>query len=582
MKVAPKATLLLVVLAVAPVIGLVALFLPRYGEAVRETEQRRQLELAQAIGALALHHVDRAVDDAAAVAAATAHVAEAEEKDVEAALAAQRAVLVTRPSIDLARVEIPSRDVSMVIAKEGAHKDAAPTSTAAMRAEADAKGSALEIVDQRTARLVVPVRAPKAAAQAYVTVPVYLQPLHDDLADLIAARGLERETNVAVMDRAHRVLTAAGDWGLGVGADGSNLPIVRRVGDLDPSARLGIQEDVREGDRDLACSLVIVGRPDAPSGWLVVVARPHAVAYARLEQIRGALVGVSAATVLGALVAAFLAARGVVKPVAALRRRAQKLGSRAWAEIGEPSTRKDEIGDLDRALVQAGRDIASTEEKLAIEEKRRADLSRFMAPEVVDAIVAGTHEVELGGRRRLVTVLFADVVAFTPLAEKRDPEEVVKLLNDVFSVLTEVIFRHRGVVDKFVGDSVMAMWGAPIEEPDHASNALRAAEDMMRFLETASEELRRVYEVDLRVAIAVNSGEVIVGNIGSTRRMEYTAIGDAVNVAARLEAIARPDQVLVGERTRELVGEEFRFRDLGSRRLAGRAAEVRVFELEVG
>ena len=103
---------------------------------------------------------------------------------------------------------------------------------------------------------------------------------------------------------------------------------------------------------------------------------------------------------------------------------------------------------------------------------------------------------------------------------------------------------------------------------------------MMRFLENTSEQLRLEHDVEIRLAIAVNSGEVVVGNIGSARRMEFTAIGDAVNVAARLEAIARPGQVLVGERTAELAGAEFQLRDLGRRKIAGRAAEVLVFELE--
>ncbi|MFO0612164.1 MAG: adenylate/guanylate cyclase domain-containing protein [Polyangiaceae bacterium] len=282
------------------------------------------------------------------------------------------------------------------------------------------------------------------------------------------------------------------------------------------------------------------------------------------------------------VVAALVAARAVVRPVLALRDKARVIGRRAFAEVRAPSPRRDEIGELDRAIVQMATDIESQEESLAREAKLRGDLGRFMSQELVDSIVRREHPLELGGERRTISVLFADVVAFTPLAETRKPEQVVALLNELFTILTEVVFRHGGVVDKFLGDSIMAMWGAPVAHADHAARALAAAEDMIRFLDAATVEWSSKYDVELRIGIGVNSGEAIVGNVGSNKRMEYTAIGDTVNIAARLESIARPNQVLVGEATHRLAGDRASgLRRLGAQVLSGRKTETVVYELEV-
>ncbi|RLB48759.1 MAG: adenylate/guanylate cyclase domain-containing protein, partial [Deltaproteobacteria bacterium] len=173
----------------------------------------------------------------------------------------------------------------------------------------------------------------------------------------------------------------------------------------------------------------------------------------------------------------------------------------------------------------------------------------------------------------------ADVVAFTPLTERLSPEEVVSLLNELFTVMTELVFRHGGTVDKFVGDCVMAVFGAPTAQADHARRALDCAEDMMRWLSTANPGWEERYGATVQLAIGVHSGEAIVGNIGSERRMEYTAIGDVVNVAARLEAIARPMQILVSSATKEAVGESHEFAEIGERVLSGRQDPVELWEV---
>ena len=316
-------------------------------------------------------------------------------------------------------------------------------------------------------------------------------------------------------------------------------------------------------------------------GVVVAISRPKDVVYAEAYELRRTVgIVLAIVTALGLLLAE-LTTRAVTGPVVSLLKQARIIGQRAWRSVSAPDKRRDEIGDLSRGIAQMATDLEAQEIEIAREVKRRADLSRYMSQELVDNIIAGNQSLELGGERTPVTVLFADVVAFTPLAETRKPEEVVALLNELFSVLTEVVFRHHGVVDKFVGDCIMAVWGAPVERKDHAGLALAAAEDMMRFLETASEAWKARYDVEIRLGIGVNSGEAIVGNIGSDKRMEYTVIGDVVNVAARLESIAQPNQVLVGETTAALV-EEAGLRKLGHRRLTGKKTDTLVYELEVG
>jgi class 3 adenylate cyclase len=224
--------------------------------------------------------------------------------------------------------------------------------------------------------------------------------------------------------------------------------------------------------------------------------------------------------------------------------------------------------------------------ELAVSEKeieRRAriehGLSRFLPEEVARSIASGHQSLALGGQRREVSVLFADVVAFTRFAESAQPEQVVALLNELFSVLAEVIFRHGGIVDKFIGDSVMAVFGAPSAQPDHVKRALATAESIHRFVEANAPAWRISYGIEVQMAIGINSGEALVGNLGSEKRMEYTAIGDVVNIAARLEGVAQPGQTLVTAEVTAAAGEEFSFHCLGEHPLRGKRKSVQIFEV---
>jgi class 3 adenylate cyclase len=312
----------------------------------------------------------------------------------------------------------------------------------------------------------------------------------------------------------------------------------------------------------------------------VTVAVPVEVAFASLARMQWAVgIAVLVAIVL-AVLAAVVVARGLTSPMRRLVELAGHLGARRWNTDVVVRT-SDELGLVGDALRGAARDLTASEAQIQKEIAIRTDLGRYVAPQIVERVVRREQDMGLGGTRRRITVLFADVVGFTPLTNKLDPETTVGILNELFTLLTEIVFRHDGTVDKFIGDSIMAIYGAPIDQEDHAARALRTAEDMLRFLETQNALWQDKYNVTIHLAIGINTGEAVVGNVGSESRLEYTAIGDTVNVAARLEAIARPQQILITQAVKDAAGDGFEFFDGGERELPGRAGLVHLWEVGV-
>ncbi|MCB9659491.1 MAG: adenylate/guanylate cyclase domain-containing protein [Sandaracinaceae bacterium] len=314
--------------------------------------------------------------------------------------------------------------------------------------------------------------------------------------------------------------------------------------------------------------------------FTIVVQVPEEKAYRAPREMRAVILVVVGAAIALALIAAFVVARQVTQPIRQLSRFAKDLAARRWDKRVTLRT-LDEFGVLGDVMSNAAADLQASERRIRREEAIRGDLGRYLPAEIVDKVVKREQDMQLGGSRREVSVLFADVVAFTPLTDQLGAEQIVGLLNELFTVLTEVVFRHGGTIDKFIGDCVMAVWGAATPADDHADRALAAAEDMLRFVEVGNEGWFAKYGVRIELAIGVNSGPAIVGNIGSESRMEYTAIGDTVNVAARLEAIARPSQILATLATKNLSDGGYDFVDLGEREMTGRAEPVHVFEVRL-
>jgi adenylate cyclase len=192
---------------------------------------------------------------------------------------------------------------------------------------------------------------------------------------------------------------------------------------------------------------------------------------------------------------------------------------------------------------------ARAHERLAREEVARANYSRFLPEYVVKQMLDNPESFKLGGVNQTITVLFADIRGFTRISEHAPPERIVGLLNKYFSAMTDIIFAHGGTLDKYLGDGLMALFGAPTATPEDAANALNAAVAMQRRILGINQELQAEGLPHLGVGMGLHTGEVTVGYIGSERRSEYTAIGDTVNTASRLESNARGGEILISEAT---------------------------------
>ena len=202
--------------------------------------------------------------------------------------------------------------------------------------------------------------------------------------------------------------------------------------------------------------------------------------------------------------------------------------------------------------------------------------SRFVNPHVVQELVAHGG-LSRGGESRQVSVLFSDIRGFTTLCENRTPQQVVDMLNRYFTLQVEVVFRHGGSLDKFIGDCIMAFWGAPLDDSQHALNAVKAAMEMAEVLQRFKQELGE-QDADFDVGIGIHSGPAVVGLIGSDQRREYTAIGDTVNLASRIEGLTKGvSRILISRETMLLCGDALDFNALGSYKVKGREQEVELF-----
>jgi len=219
-------------------------------------------------------------------------------------------------------------------------------------------------------------------------------------------------------------------------------------------------------------------------------------------------------------------------------------------------------------------------ERLAREEVARANYSRFLPEYVVTQMLENPDSFKLGGVLQTITILFADIRGFTRISEHAPPEKIVQLLNRYFSAMTDIIFAHGGTLDKYLGDGLMALFGAPTVTPNDASNALSTAVAMQRRLIGINLELREEGFPEIGIGIGLHTGEVTVGYIGSERRSEYTAIGDTVNTASRLESNAQGGQILVSEVTAKAARSRYTLTPREPISVKNREQPVPLFEVE--
>lgn len=301
--------------------------------------------------------------------------------------------------------------------------------------------------------------------------------------------------------------------------------------------------------------------------------------------------GVALASVLLAVLLGLITSSAFVRPVRVIGTALARIAGGDFSpRVSVPN--RDEFGTLSRNLNSTTSELsklygelerlntgleAKVEEQLG-ELERASGLRRYLSPQLADSIMSGRMEVGQKPRRRNLTILFADLHDFTPLSQRVEPDELVDMLNEYLTTMTEIVFRYGGTLDKYVGDAIMAFYGDPVPFADHPARAVKTALEMREQLL----ELQRswhVLQAPLSVAIGISTGYVTVGNIGSPSRLEYTVIGNHVNLASRLADRAKPGQILISERT--LVGVEgyVDASEVFNVRLQGVSKRLKVFEI---
>ena len=289
--------------------------------------------------------------------------------------------------------------------------------------------------------------------------------------------------------------------------------------------------------------------------------------------IRARLIGggITLLFILVGIGASVLLATSITRPVYTLVQGMERVqAGDLTAEV--KSTSRDEIGMLSRSFnfMTAG---------LRERERVKKTFKRYVSKDVAEKILSSPDEVVLTGERRMVSVLFADIRRFTSFSEKMEPEEVVAILNEHFTLMIDAIFRHKGTLDKFMGDAIMAVFGAPISYGDDAYRAVQAAVEMQQALRQLNEKENRPGRPPIAMGIGITTGNVVSGNIGSEQRTEFTVIGDTVNTAARIQGKTSGGQILISERTYQDVRDRIKTRPREPFHVKGKSEAVAVYEV---
>jgi adenylate cyclase len=297
--------------------------------------------------------------------------------------------------------------------------------------------------------------------------------------------------------------------------------------------------------------------------------------YSTLDEIGSAMVAPFAVTVVFALMLAAVLGRSVTRPLDILRTQIELIGKGDLAPVEIPAKMSGEFR-------QMAASIATMAKGLRERDTIKRAFSGYISRQVLETIMEKGELPGLKGERRRITVLFADIRGFTAISEGMTPEEVVEMLSEFFDRMVEVLMRHKGTIDKFLGDGLMVIFGAPLDDPYQEEHAVRAAVEMQQELGNLCKEWETNGRQPIKMGIGINSGAAIVGNIGSEDHMEYTAIGDTVNLAARLESATKELglDIAVSEHTYTAIRPLFRWKPAGTIAIRGRSEPVRAYSVE--
>jgi class 3 adenylate cyclase len=369
-------------------------------------------------------------------------------------------------------------------------------------------------------------------------------------------------------------------------AAGAEVLALYDAGDLDGALALHIsaEHEISHELEDVFNALIATteGRIDQASGDLASLHRFLLIAVAALSSV----------SLLIALGLGAVLSWSVIRPVRKMDHALARIAGGDFDERVEVPNR-DEFGrltanlnrtsgrlaELYNDLTQLNENLERTVEDQLAQIRRAEQLRRYLAPQVADAVLNGQAPVSLESTRRNLTILYANIRGFTAMSERVEPEELIDALNEYFALMTDVVFRHGGTLDKYVGDGILAFFGDPILFEDHAERAVATALEMRsRLRGIRSKWMERLHE-ELNVGIGISTGYVTVGNIGSDTRTEYTVIGNHVNLASGLAETAGPNQILVSERTLAAVRGRVEATPVDEMTLEDVHRPVRIFEI---
>jgi class 3 adenylate cyclase/CHASE3 domain sensor protein len=308
--------------------------------------------------------------------------------------------------------------------------------------------------------------------------------------------------------------------------------------------------------------------------------------------LTGVVAGISVLSLLAALALGAILSWSLIRPVRQVDNALARIAGGDFAvRVAVPN--RDEFGSLATNLnLTAGRlagayrdletlntNLQETVDGKVAELERMSRLKRYLSPQLAASIVEGDGDLDLGSRRKYLTTFFSDVRGFTTASERMEPDELIAQLNDYLSEMTEIVFRHGGTLDKYVGDALMVFFGDPIWQDDHASRAVQMAFEMRDRMRSMQDEWASRYHEAFQVGVGITTGWVTVGDIGSEARSDYTVLGNEVNLASRLSDHASAGQILVTEPTLEAVGEMVEATPLPKVELKGVSRNVSIYEI---
>ena len=330
----------------------------------------------------------------------------------------------------------------------------------------------------------------------------------------------------------------------------------------------GMMSTVIAGEEYLSRVVMLGSGDDAVA---VLVQRSLEKELRPFRELRMAVLLLSFAGLLLSAFGALFIARSVTQPVLELAAAARDVQDGNY-ERQVHIAQQDELGTLATAFNRMMKGLAERD-------RVRSLLGKVVSPAIAEKLLS--RDVTLGGEEREVTVLFSDLRGFTTFSESRSPTEIVAILNDYFTRMSAAIEKHHGVVDKYIGDGIMALFGAPVGYDDDAGNALAAALAMQEALEEFNRDLASRGIPSIRMGIGIATAMVVAGNLGSPNRLNYTVVGDGVNLAARLEGLCKPDAlnatIIAAESTIQRAKRKFNVKPLGTTPVRGKAQAVEVY-----